>query len=257
MLLTVLKAAAARPFNETVYSIRYGLPRGLKRKGGLGFLARSRPLTVEESFLAQVPLEGRTVYDVGCLDGMYTLFFARAVGPSGRVVAFEPNPRNCETIADNLALNDFTNVDVHDVGLGTRSEVSELVIPFGAPGQGTVNGELQRHYLQQSRTTRVPIRIEPLDTYRHANAIPPPDVIKIDVEGFELQVLEGATSTLEEFKPKLFIELHGLEPSARLQNVRRVIELLGSVGYNAPLHVETGRAVDSANPPYEGHLWAS
>ena len=256
MLIRALKEAAALPFHDTVYSIRYGVARGLKRRGGLGFLARSRPLTVEETFLAQVPLSGSTVYDVGCLEGLYTLFFARAVGPRGRVVAFEPNPHNCQIIRDNVALNEFTNVDLHEVGLGTGPGETELVVPFGFPGQGTISGELQEHYLRHRGTQRVPIRIDSLDRLVAANTLPPPDMIKIDVEGFELQVIEGAMATLAAFKPRLFVELHGLDLDKRIANVRRVVDLLWSVGYSDVVHVETGQRLDATSAlPYEGHLW--
>ena len=258
MLLRALKRAAEFAVHRNVYLIREGLARGLKRRGGLGFLASQKPLTVEESFLTQVPLTGCTVYDVGCLEGMYTLFFARAVGSTGHVVAFEPNPANCKAVNDNVVLNGFQNVQVHEFGLGAVSSQSELVVPFGFPGQGTAREDLQKHYLQSVGTVRVPIRIEALDQVAGPKGLRPPDLVKIDVEGFELEVLQGAQETLRKFKPRLFIELHGLEETERSRNVRRIIELLGTLGYAPPLHVETRRTVDgSAAVPYEGHLWYS
>ena len=255
MLKTALKRAAAFPFQRNVYLVRDGLARGLKRRGGLGFLASTKPFTVEESFLAQVPLAGCTVYDIGCLEGMYTLFFARAVGSKGRVVAFEPNPANCTAVRDNVELNGFQNVRVHEFGLGAVSSQAELVIPYGFPGQGTAREDLQKHYLQSAGTARVAIRIEPLDQAAGSLALPPPDLMKIDVEGFELQVLQGALETLRNFRPRLFIELHGLEETERTGNVRRIIELLAGLGYAPPIHVETARTVDASAVPYEGHLW--
>jgi FkbM family methyltransferase len=258
MLLRALKEAAALPFHDTVYSIRYGVARGLKRRGGLGFLARQRPLMADEKFLLQVPLSGRVVYDVGCLEGLYTLFFARAVGPRGQVVAFEPNPQNCMAIRGNVALNGFMNVQLLDIGLGTGPGAMDLVIPFGFPGQGTVDGELQTHYLRQAGTKRVSVRIDSLDRVLAANELPPPDLIKIDVEGFELQVVDGAVGTLRAHKPKLFVELHGLEAEHRLANMHRLVGLLREVGYTSALHVESGQPVDlTSTRPYEGHLWVS
>ena len=258
MLLRALKEAAALPFHDTVYSIRYGVARGLKRRGGLGFLARQRPLAADEKFLLQVPLAGRVVYDVGCLEGLYTLFFARAVGARGQVVAFEPNPQNCVAIRDNVTINRFTNVRLMEIGLGTGPGTMELVIPFGFPGQGTVDSELKDHYLKQTGTRRVSVRIDSLDRVAGSDRLPPPDVMKVDVEGFELQVLEGAVETLREHQPKLFVELHGLEPEHRVANMRRIIDLLRGVGYRSFLHVESGQPVDLASTRlYEGHLWVS
>jgi FkbM family methyltransferase len=256
MLLRALKDVVAVPFHGTVYPIKAGLAQGLKRRGGLGFLARRRALTTEESFLSRVPLLGSTVYDVGCLDGMYTLFFARAVGPGGAVVAFEPNPKNCAAIRSNVSLNGFENVRLQEIGLGAAAAQAELIIPDGFPGEGTLDSALQRHYQTHSRTERVTVRIERLDDVVESRRLPPPDVIKIDVEGFELQVLEGAMNTLRDRRPKLFIELHGLEPAARVRNIRRILDLLKGVGYDSPLHVESARTIaELSEPPYEGHLW--
>jgi hypothetical protein len=149
-------------------------------------------------------------------------------------------------------------VDVHDVGLGAAAGAAELVIPFGFPGQGTANAELQDHYLHHGKSVRVPIRIETLDERVAACGLPRADLIKIDVEGFELPVLQGAIKTLRAWKPSLFIEMHGLDPQRRVENVRQVVELVRGAGYGRPLHVETGQMIDGASaPPAEGHLWFS
>jgi FkbM family methyltransferase len=255
MILRAVKQIAAKSFQEKTYAIRHGLPQGLKRRGGLGFLARPRPLSVDETFLASIPLHGCTVYDVGCLDGMYTLFFARAVGPDGRVVAFEPNPANYEALVGNVSLNRFNNVDAYNIGLGAASEQAELAVPFGLPGQGTVRADLKIAYMRRAGTVRVPIRIRPLDDMVAVERLQPPDMIKIDVEGYEVQVLQGARRTLQTFTPALFIELHGLEKDDRARNVNDVLHLLSGLGYPPPLHIETGQIVELSSGLTEGHLW--
>jgi FkbM family methyltransferase len=258
MLLKVVKEIAARSFHDTTYPVRGGLARGLRRTGGLGFLARPKPLTVEEQFLARIPLTGRTVYDVGCLEGIYTMFFARAVGAAGHVVAFEPNPANAAAVRGNVAINGFENVRVYDVGLGEGVAQAELAVPYGLPGQGTARADLKSAYLRRRGTARVPIRIQALDDMVAADGLPAPDVIKIDVEGFELPVLRGAVKTLGTFAPDLFIELHGLDAADRIRNVAEILALLARLGYPPPLHVESGRRVEpSAASPTEGHLWSS
>lgn len=258
MILRAVKRIAAKPFEHHTYAVREGLASGLKKRGGLGFLARPRPLSVEEQFLADIPLAGCTVYDVGCLEGMYTLFFARAVGARGRVVAFEPNPANHHAIVRNVELNGFRNVRVYDVGLGAERQDTELAVPYGLPGQGTARTDLKDAYLRQRGTIRVPIRIRALDEMIAAERLPAPDLIKIDVEGFEAPVLRGARQTLRTFKPRLFIELHGLEQGDRMRNVAEILELLSIAGYDAPLHVESGRPLDGPAVTFtEGHLWVS
>jgi len=75
-------------------------------------------MTEEEKFLANIDLKGQTVFDVGAFTGLFTMFFARAVGKNGKVVAFEPNPSLCNKIKENSLLNNFGNVEVKQVAIG-------------------------------------------------------------------------------------------------------------------------------------------
>ena len=94
-------------FGNITYTVRHGLARGMKRKGGLGFLPMSARPTAEEVFLRSLPLEGKTVYDIGAFEGLLTLYFSRF---AKQVIAFEPNPRNYAKCLENLRLNHLTNV---------------------------------------------------------------------------------------------------------------------------------------------------
>ncbi len=104
---------------QRIYTVRHGLARGLRRRGGLGFVPQLAALSTEERFLQQLTFDGETVYDVGGYEGIFTLFFARRVGPRGHVVTFEPNPRNFARIVENVRLNGFTHVQVRQVAVGS------------------------------------------------------------------------------------------------------------------------------------------
>src|SRR5262245_10355065 len=83
--------------DRLVYNAKHGPARGLKRQGGMGWLPtivpRMHEWDAEEAFLANLEWRGLTVYDVGCDQGLFTIFFAHRVGDQGKVIAFEPNPR--------------------------------------------------------------------------------------------------------------------------------------------------------------------
>ncbi|UCF62445.1 MAG: hypothetical protein JSV37_07030, partial [Anaerolineaceae bacterium] len=78
-------------FRDCTFRIRKGLAKGLYRRFGFGFKLKFK-LTDEEKFLLGLDFTGKTVYDIGGYIGIHTLFFARAVGESGTVITFEPNP---------------------------------------------------------------------------------------------------------------------------------------------------------------------
>lgn len=186
-----------RPRFSFVYVARSGLARGLRRRGGLGFLP-GRPLTAEERWLAARVWQGQIVYDVGAWEGVFALFFARAVGTQGQVVAFEPNPRSAAQLRENVTLNCFQNVRLFEIALGEVEGQAYLHVPEGASARG--------HLTEGKAGTAVPVRR--LDTLIAAEGLPVPDFIKIDVEGAELAVLRGAQRTLVRCRPTLLIEVH-------------------------------------------------
>src|ERR1700733_1047757 len=99
-----------RLFDASIYTTRHGLLKGMKRKGGLGWIpAILSPgvMTPEQRFWSDLDLSGMTAYDVGAFHGLLTLLFASR---AKAVVSFEPNTRNHKRLMENLTLNDIRNV---------------------------------------------------------------------------------------------------------------------------------------------------
>jgi hypothetical protein len=130
-------------------------------------------------------------------------------------------------------------------------------MPFGLPGRGTANDHLRAQYKRRPFTRQFSVSIRPLDEARREEHLPPPDLMKIDVEGYELEVLRGAAATLRECRPALFVEVHGLTPERRLSLAREVIAFVRATGDYAVVHVESGERIpDEKNlRAFEGHLW--
>ena len=242
-----LSSKWVRPFlhsRDWTYKIRQGVAAGLKRKGGFGFIPRS--LSAEERFLVDLDWTGQTVYDVGGYEGIYTLFFSKAVGPRGRVFTFEPNPANCRKIRENVRLNHLANVQLIQLGLGSGQGKSQLVFLSNEPARGTIFADYQQSLRQKGDTTSIEIELDSLDHQLATNPLlAPPDFIKIDVEAAELDVLAGMSETLRSHRPRLFIEVHsGVDVKQLAQSLLKKNYCLRHVETNTAVHSPT--ALDDA-----------
>ena len=146
---------------------------------------------------------GMTFLDIGSHVGQYTLIAAGGVGRSGRVHAFEPNPVTYRRLTANIALNDFAHVRAHNVALSNTAGNTTLYVPK--------NDNLGEASLQAcaDETTTTSIASTTLDAWARTADLgdaPRIDLIKIDVQGFEAKVIEGARDVLERFRPTVLCE---------------------------------------------------
>jgi FkbM family methyltransferase len=155
---------------------------------------------------------GDTVLDVGAHVGYYTLLSSVLVGPGGSVWAFEPNPQNAGFLRRHAQVNGCANVRVTEAAVS--DEAGRARFDFGT-GSGT--GRLAGGGALEVATVR-------LDDFVREHGIAPA-AVKIDVEGGELRVLEGARDTLAAHRPVLFLSTHGAEVH------RACMALLREAGY--------------------------
>jgi FkbM family methyltransferase len=241
---------------NNVYTVRHGLAKGLRRRGGLGFVPYAGAQPREEAFLEKLDLQNKTVFDVGGYEGVFTLFFARRVGPGGRLVTFEPNPRNYTRIVDNVRLNAFKNVEVRQLAIGAAPGRATLVFPTDETARGSLVGDIQDQIRHEKSVAAMDVEIDTLDR-QIALGAPDPDFVKIDVEGFELDVLRGMSGLIARRRPALYIEIHGADMQKKLENVTAVVELLWLSGY-AVHHVESALVIDDSSKlpaARQGHLY--
>jgi hypothetical protein len=145
-----------------------------------------------QRWLSEYVESGSTCLDIGASDGYYTVLMAKLAGPKGAVYAFEPSSQLSERIAYHVGLNgrkhDLAPVTVYDKFVGSETQQSDLL----------------------SVT---------VDSVVHNTPIGRVDAIKIDVDGAEVDVLRGASRTLERFHPHLFVEVHSRDLLAEVQHI--------------------------------------
>jgi FkbM family methyltransferase len=235
-------------FKHHVYVPRRGLAKGFKVTGDLGFL-RKPACTREDRFFMGLGLAGKTVYDIGSHIGIITLFLSRAVGETGQVISFEPNPESFAILCKNVRMNDLNNVRLVNLGLGDKRNTLSLVYGEHDAGMGTLDEAWQVKLIETRRGVRwkaALVDVYPLDEYIWTESLPDPDFVKIDVEGYEYNVLLGMQDTIRRCKPALLVELHGMGNEQGRENARKVVRLLVSHGYRVQEMI-SGQAVSESH----------
>ena len=171
---------------------------------------------------------GDTVLDIGANHGVYALHAAMAVGPKGRVHAFEPNPRLARLVDFSLKLNGFGGyATLHPSGVSDAAGTARLVFSDAFSGGGAISGN------QSNDTQRgVECNLVALDTL-FADPAFKVDVIKMDVEGHEGLALRGMQQLLKRSPNVKIMMEFGPEMMARAGvGAEEILAMLGGIGFN-------------------------
>jgi FkbM family methyltransferase len=171
--------------------------------------------------LARCLQPGMTVVDIGCNIGYYALLEAQRVGPTGRVIAIEPEPTNARLFLQNVEANGYQNIVFHQVAISDRNGTSSL----------RISEKSNRHSLNDVPwpTTAVEVPIRTLDSLMEQDPPESVDLVRMDLEGHEVVVLSGMLNTIAKYSPKLVIEIHPDILGA--EAVERWLRALKALGY--------------------------
>ena len=223
-----------------------------------GMYEPSSTLTIER-YLSP----GAVMIDVGANVGVFTLIASRRVGATGRVYSFEPSSRERATLEKNLMLNGCTNVTVISAAVSDRGGVTTLKVAAGRHrGLNTLAPSFAYAGVQMEREEVV--SLVTLDDLWRTHTLRAPDLLKIDAEGAELQVLQGAAALLRDSMPVILFEVNDTALEASGASRAELEQWLTSFGYRlyrlddataAMVPVATMAGVESENfvavPPDE------
>lgn len=167
-----------------------------------------------------ISLSGLCVWDVGAHIGYHTLAFARLVGPTGQVVAFEPNPSNRQRLQAHLEANSDAaeRIKLSSLALSDRTDTLTMRLSADVDSGASSGSYLDSGCPPSDRYTeetyaqfqRVSVPASTMDELVERCAFRAPQAIKLDVEGAEVEVIRGATATLAACRPLLAIEVHNI-----------------------------------------------
>jgi len=225
-----LALRARRVFPEMPIPLR--LPFGawwLAEKGALDYELMYDGFEEREvRFVQKFLRPGMTVLDIGAHHGLYTLLASKRVGRQGRVIAFEPSPRECRRLAKHIGVNRCRNVEVECCAVGNKGSEEDLFVVEGFRDWG--NSLRPPAVPEATRKVRVPVRR--LDDLLASRGIEHVDFIKLDVEGGELAVLQGAGRLLQTApRPAILSEAEDVRTQPWGYQAREILQLLASWNY--------------------------
>jgi FkbM family methyltransferase len=182
----------------------------------------------ELAFVRQFLRPGMVVLDIGANEGFYTLFFARCVGIHGTVVSFEPSQRERRRLRINLWINFIKNVRVEEFALSAQeSELTLYVVETSETGCNSL-----RPPAVEGPTRPVSVTSTTLDLFLRRNSLRRIDFMKIDVEGGEWSVLQGAVTALQTApRPFMMIEVSDLRTRPWGYHSREIAKYLRNLDY--------------------------
>ena len=190
-------------------------------------------------YLKKFNLEGKVVYDVGAHIGYSSMSFAKLVGPTGKVFAFEPNIFNRERfeliLRENKTIADV--VKIFDVAISDKIGEEDFVFSNNVDNSKSSGSFIESadtffeksFYEKNIGFKRIKTKTVPLDRLDTVGILAKPALIKIDIEGAEYLALNGGLETLSKYRPILLIEIHSIF------NMLKVSEILNKLNYKVEL----------------------
>jgi FkbM family methyltransferase len=172
----------------------------------------------EQKAIADCLSAGDVFYDIGANAGFYSIIGGSIVGRNGKVYAFEPHKKYAKLTKRNVYKNRMVNiVDVFEVAISSID------------GKVKINTEKENPQSLETNMKKVSkgrkVEARKIDSIVNEEVLRPPDLVKIDVEGHEIEVLKGMTDVCKKHKPVIALEVHGNMKEVEIMMKKELEEL--------------------------------
>jgi FkbM family methyltransferase len=174
--------------------------------------------------------KGMAVFDIGANVGPHTLRFAKLAGEEGLVVAFEPMSWAFSKLKRNVELNNYNNVVLEKIALSNKNAFDQEV-NFACRWPLSGIDKSQLHPLHHGHIMKDRVDILTLDEYVKKKSVSSIDLVKLDVDGYEYKIIQGALEMLKQHKPIIIMELCDYTLKEIGDNVTDLVSQLSSLGY--------------------------
>lgn len=177
--------------------------------------------------------EGMTCLDVGSNIGYYVLLESRLVGDTGRIISIEPSPTNFKYLEKNLALQNNHNVECYNFAAGDKEGKVRFFVNNKSNGCKVLReGQVHPH---EDLGTIIEVPVRTLDNLVDELELSRLDLIRMDVEGYELHILKGMKQILKKFQPQIQLELH--KRQLGIDGTKEFFEIIQELGYDVQYYI--------------------
>lgn len=186
-----------------------------------------------------------TVVELGANIGYYALMEASIIGKKGKIYAVEPFPSNFELLQKNIKLNPYENIiEPYNIAIGDKSGTEKLYVS---------NEHNLCNMLASETTDFVEVKTETLDNFVTDKKLP--DLIRMDIEGYEYYVLDGMKKTLQQCKScKMFIEVHPFQMYEQGLDYKKPLQTLFDLGFDPKYVVKEHGPIKEELFTYQGPI---
>jgi FkbM family methyltransferase len=195
-------------------------------------------------FIKTILTPGMKVIEIGANIGYYTFLEVKLVGPEGFVYAIEPVPENYACLVANIEMYEYTNIRPFQVAMGASNSLVKMRTAKRSNTGTMLNKEVTSDWYEDlfATTYKEDITVEQmrLDDFRELFHIPVPDLIRMDVEGYEGEIFLGAQKTIAAMKKGsyLFLELHPPVFAPNDRTMSKLVKNLYSHGFKTKWPIE-------------------
>jgi FkbM family methyltransferase len=192
-----------------------------------------------EPFLEYAPLKEGVFIDIGANIGQTSMNLSKKLGKiAHKIYAFEPIPSTYEKLKYNILLNNFSSIEIFNIALGNEEDIMkmEMSCPTNSGGfkMTPKNSIIENEWVQVLQK-----KLD--DFYKLDNPI---QFIKIDVEGYEIEVLKGAEQIIKKYTPVMVIELNDLNQKRQNSSAKELVSYVKELGYKNIINLKTMEVID-------------
>ncbi len=221
--------------------IRNGVAKGLKFNIGescpeLALGTYEMPI---QNIFVQHLKPGDVFYDIGANVGFFSIIAAKLVGDMGKVYAFEPGEENAKSVRHNARLNNFNQIGLIEKAVSHTSGEGQLLLAKYSGGHALATADAPPDLAGE-----VTVDLISIDDLIAQDKIAPPNFVKIDVEGAELDVLKGMIETIKTYQPTIIYEVDDGDRSAYDRKYQELADFFKSFNYRVTQAEKSYETID-------------